>query len=95
MSYRVVALPASYFSRSHTPCPPLPQHRLMHRSIRHQVGYNVDTLALSRPPFDCFLRPLQQGCMILADPSYLSCQDPMKVVVQTLLLEALPVVIHP
>jgi hypothetical protein len=48
---------------------------------RCQAGSNVDTLALSRPPFESFLQSLQQGCMLLAEPSYLSCPAWMKAVV--------------
>jgi hypothetical protein len=60
----------------------------------------VDTLALYRPPFDSFLQQLQQGRMLLDEPSYISYPTPMKVVlaprplqVQTLLPQA-PVVVH-
>jgi hypothetical protein len=74
----------------------------MRRSGRHQARSNLDTLALSRPPFDSFLQPLQQGCMLLAEPSYLSYPVPMKAVagcgslwVLTLLPEAPPMVVHP
>jgi hypothetical protein len=64
----------------------------MHRSRRHQVGSNVDTLALSRCPFKSFLQSLQQGCMLLDEPSYLSCLTPMNAAV---CLQAPAVVIHP
>jgi hypothetical protein len=55
----------------------------------------MDTLAFSRPPFI-------QGCMLLAEPNYLSYSAPMKVVVacgpliqvQTLLPQAPPMVVH-
>jgi hypothetical protein len=75
----------------------------MRQSGRRRAGSNVDTLALSRPPFNSFLQPLQQGCMLLATPSYLLYPAPIKTVVahdpllrvQTLLFEAPPMVIHP
>jgi hypothetical protein len=62
----------------------------------------VDTLSLSRPPFDSFLRPLQQGYMLLVEPSYLSYPSPTKVVVPRGPLQikgaatsSPPVVVHP
>jgi hypothetical protein len=74
---------------------------LMCRSVHRQAGSNVDTLALFRPSFESFLRSLQQGCMLLAKPSYLPCLTRMKAVVargplqvQTLLPEAPLVVVH-
>jgi hypothetical protein len=69
---------------------------MMHRSGHHQEGSNVDTLALSQTPFESFIRLLQRGCMLLAEPSYLSCPAPMtNTVVRMLLPEALPVVVQP
>jgi hypothetical protein len=53
----------------------------MCQSRRRQEGSDVDTLALSQPPFKSFLRSLQQGYMLLVEPSYLSCPTQMKVVV--------------
>jgi hypothetical protein len=53
----------------------------MHQSGHRQAGSDVVTLALSRPPFDSFLRPLQEGCILLAEPSYLLYPPRMKVVV--------------
>jgi hypothetical protein len=74
----------------------------MHQSRCHQAWSNVNTLALSRPSFDGFLQPLQQDCMLLTEPCYLSYPARVKAVVargplwvQTLLPEAPPVVIHP
>jgi hypothetical protein len=62
----------------------------------------VDTLALSRPPFDSFVCPLQQGCMLLAEPSYLLYLTLIKAMfahgplrVQTPLSKALPMVVQP
>jgi hypothetical protein len=90
------------FSRSHATCPTWPQHRLMHRSAHRQAGPDVDTLVLSWPPFDSFIRPLQQGCLLSAEPSYLSYPAPMKTVVshgplriQMLLPKPPPMVVHP
>jgi hypothetical protein len=74
----------------------------MCQSGHREAGFDVDTLALCRPPFDSFLRPLQPGCMLLVDPSYLSYLAPIKAVVcrgplrvQTLLPQAPLVIIHP
>jgi hypothetical protein len=66
----------------------------MRRFGYRQAGSDVDTLTLFRPSFESFLRSLQQGCMLLAEPSYLSCLALMKVVVGTLLPEAPPMVAH-
>jgi hypothetical protein len=88
--------------RSHAPCPPRPQHSQTCRSRHRQAGPDVDTLSLSRPPFDSFLRPLQQGYMLLVEPSYLSYPSPTKVVVPRGPLQikgaatsSPPVVVHP
>jgi hypothetical protein len=63
----------------------------------------VNTLSLFRLPFDSFLRSLHQGCMLLAEPSYLSYPAPMKTVVargpllrvQMQLLKATLAVVYP
>jgi hypothetical protein len=72
----------------------------MHRFGDRQAS-DVYTLALSRPSFDSYIRPLKQGCMLLAEPSYLLYPAPMNaavargsVLVQMLLPQAPPVVIN-
>jgi hypothetical protein len=53
----------------------------MCQSRHRQARFNVDALALSQPPIESYHRPLQQGRMLLVEPSYLSYLAPMKAVV--------------